>query len=250
MKSFLLVLALLPLLAFVSCERKEFAPVSQKAQTLISLTESGKVEVWPNEGILVVEIACSHMNLQKSKECVTGQDMALRKAYAALGIPDSMIAASQIKRQKEYDWLFKGGKTLKGYATKKGIQVEVVGLDKLDMAIDSTLGVKDAQLFVQYTHTQLDSLQNVAYLDAVARLQKRASEIQKSIGLGNCKILSIADKPIGVSAGVDAQAVSDMGFENPRKRDIAIQPKMNLRSFSDPGKMTIAAEASMLLGCD
>jgi uncharacterized protein YggE len=261
MKLLALALALLLLLSLASCERKEFLPPEK--QTLISLTENGKVEYYPDEGFLRLEVSCVKLNLQKSKECVAEQDNALRKAYAALGVPDSMVSSGPVSRRKVYDWVPKKGDVFKGYETEKSLSVEVVGLETLEAAIDATLGFKDVRLYgTSYSHTRYDSLKTAAYLNAISRLQERMEHIQKSVGLGKCKILSISDSPIGVSSEVETPS-------SPRKR--AGGGGLPSGGFNDgygqggagglsdllggvinakPSKKTVYAEASMLIGCD
>lgn len=234
----MITMSLLPcLLVLCHCKGNE-------SKITAKLTETGSVAVYPNKGILELDITCLDLNIEKSKQCVVATDNALRAQLKSIGISGYDIHSGSITRQREYAWE-KETRKLTGYRTSKTMSIEVEGIEKLESSIDLAFGFKEISITSTfYSHTKYDSLKTEAYIAAIAKLKNRSESIRKTIGSKHCEIIEVSDNPMELSVQtLNPRFANDMANTANFKNE---SNELN----AQPGKMVIEAKASMAIQCE
>jgi uncharacterized protein YggE len=219
-----------------------FAADNPQNQIIITLSESGFAETFPDKGILDLEISCMHKDIAKSRECVVAIDTQLLKKLKEAGVKTEDIHAGAIRRHKSHKWEH-DRQVFEGYQTTKQISLEAIGINVMEKALDAVLDHEKISLHnTSYGHTKIDSLKTAAYLDAITRLKTRSEAVRQALASKQCDILAISD-------GQVSEFPTPQPLADGMARSMMVLKEASSPISAQPGKIKIEVTASMKVGC-
>jgi len=159
----------------------------------IILESQGKVEVLPDEASFYINLSCLDKSITTAKQCLVDKSNALIDQLTAFGIKKEDIQTTAVDLQKSYEWT-NNSQVFVGYRSSTSVHVKMRDINKLDEVYTQLLDNQNLELSgLSYTHSQMDSLKNEAYLDALKKAGVRADKLITELPEKNKEILRISN---------------------------------------------------------
>ncbi len=179
-------------LAFVfgSCS-PEGEPDSRR--TVVSLRASGELEVPPDEATLTIYLSGQRSNAKAAKAYLIALSNTLRDTLASFGVSPEHIQTLNVSLQRSYTWR-NNSQVFTGYSGSTSMIVRVTDLGRLDEIYDDLLDRRELDTYgPQYGHSNLDSLRNVAYLQALDQAEVLGEALQSRLSAKHRTVRAIGN---------------------------------------------------------
>lgn len=217
---------LLPLLAVItllSCQNNP-AVAPSKFKTMM-LRSSGQVEVLPDMATFSINLNCLSKSAKSSKQCLVEKSNALHDQLLAFGIDEKDLLTTSVDLRKSYRWQ-NGTNVFEGYSSSSSLHVTVRNLDKLDEIYTELLEIRNLDLRgLQYSHTALDSLNNVAYQNALENANVLSDKLLEKLPETKKEVLKVGNVELSSSLpnNQNEYKAEEMGYNaNVRKSNVSI----------------------------
>lgn len=185
------------LLALQACNSN--TPYQRQQSKIIMLESTGEVSVQPDEAGITIYLNCLDKDIKKSKECLVEKSEALNKLFAEYDIKKEDIMTTSISRDKEYEWIrsYNGSpskRIFKGYRSSVTTSITVKDLKVLEELYPELLEDEDINVHgLSFTHSNMDSLNNAAYMNAADKADILADQLVERMGASKKEILRIGN---------------------------------------------------------
>ncbi len=167
MKSLSLILTVLML---ISCNpRNDYKTIFLKT--------SGSVEIAPNEASIILNASCVNMDIKQAKVCLIDITSNLNDDLTSFGIQKEDILTTDVNLSKDYIWS-NNSEVFNGYRASTTTSVKVRDLKIMDELYSKLLSNEKLTIgSLSYSHSKMDSINGVAYLNALENANKLAEQI-------------------------------------------------------------------------
>ncbi|QNR23273.1 SIMPL domain-containing protein [Croceimicrobium hydrocarbonivorans] len=191
------LIALFSLLLLVSCQNNS-TPAHSKFKTIL-LRSEGEVETLPNQASFYIRLECLDFSIKKSKQCLIDKSNELNDKLLALGVDQDDILTTAVDLDKSYRWQ-NSSQIFEGYKSSTRIYLTVKDIDKLDEIYTELLENRNLDLGgLSYSHSEIDSLKNEAYLNALKKAGELSDKLLEQIPETKKEILKIGNVEISAS---------------------------------------------------
>lgn len=188
------LLHFLPLVLLAACQANE-ARQRQTHKTLM-IKASGEVETLPNEARFSVQLSCLDKSVAEAKECLVQKSNELNKKLLQAGLKQEDILTTSVDLEKSYSWE-RNSRVFEGYRSSTTLYVTVKDLEKLDLLYTDLLENPNLEIGgLSYSHSQLDSLKNDAYVKALRNAKKLAAKLTTELPQKDLEILKVGNVAI------------------------------------------------------
>lgn len=143
----------------------------------ILLKTSGQVEAEPDEASISIQINCVDKNIESAKKCLINKSNALNEKIIGYGISKEDILTTRINLVKDYIWL-NNSNVFNGFNASTTINVMIRDLNLLDDLYTNLLSNEELTIgSLTYNYSQIDSLNEIAYLMALDKANSIADEL-------------------------------------------------------------------------
>ena len=148
-----------------------------------------------------VNLSCLKSKVADARDCLVEQSNELTATLTDAGIPPADILTAAVNLNKEYDWT-RNGQVFKGYRGSTSLLVTVEDLAVLGDLYTELLEDGQLDLYgLQYGHSRMDSLRNVAYLRALGQANALADQLAGQLPGGETRrIVAISNVDTRASA--------------------------------------------------
>ncbi|NER10155.1 Uncharacterized conserved protein YggE, contains kinase-interacting SIMPL domain [Muriicola jejuensis] len=197
----------------------------QNPPKTIMLKSVGEIETLPNMASFRANLSCVESTVLAAKECLVVKSNALTDQLKGFGIAPKDILTTNVELNKKYRW-DNGEQVFIGYESSTSIVVTVRSMDSLPMIYSTLLENENLNLGgLSYSHSDINGLENKAYLDALSKANALADELLSQLPETEKAISRISNVTPEVSFPVnDMQRNSVMNLEMDMKQggDIAV----------------------------
>lgn len=160
---------------------------------LVNIEASGEIQLVPDIASIVVNVSCTNKDLSKSTECTK---MSIDELFALLNehkVNRDDYHSSRIRLEKEYIWK-SNSQVFNGYKSSSTINILFRDLETMSVVITKIMTMKNASLFnLNYSHSEIDSFANKAYLEAFDNSRTLANEIKDKLGGKSVEVSQISN---------------------------------------------------------
>lgn len=148
---------------------------------MVNIKASGEMELVPDMAGLAVDVSCTNKDLSKSNECVKKNIDDLFTLLNEHKIDKDDYHSSRINLEKEYIWK-RNSQVFHGYKSSSTINILFKDLDIMSAVITKIMTMKNASMYgLNYSHSEIESFTNKAYLKALDNAKTLAEEIRKKL---------------------------------------------------------------------
>jgi uncharacterized protein YggE len=177
---------ILSVILLISCNPK-------KDYKTILLKTSGIVEVAPDEASLSLNLSCVDKNIEQAKACLVNISSMLNEDLLNFGIKKEDILTTNVNLNKDYVWI-NNSNIFNGYQASTTTRVTIRDLAILDEVYTKLLSNEKLTIgSLSYNHSRLDSINEVAYLNALENANKLADKILSRLPEKNKSITQISN---------------------------------------------------------
>ena len=177
---------ILSFILLISCSPK-------KDYKTILLKTSGIVEVAPDEASLSLNLSCVDKNIEQAKACLVSISSMLNDDLLNFGIKKEDILTTNVNLNKDYVWI-NNSNIFNGYLASTTTRVTIRDLTILDEVYIKLLSNEKLTIgSLTYNHSRLDSINEVAYLNALENANKLADKILSRLPEKNKAITQISN---------------------------------------------------------
>ncbi len=178
----------------------------------IMIESVGKVETMPNEASFYINLSCLDKSVATAKECLVKQSNDLMSKLLGYGIKKEDILTTSVDLQKSYKWM-NNSQVFEGYRSSTTIHVKMRDLDKLDIVYTDLLENQNLELGgLSYSHSEMDSLKNDAYVNALKKADVLAEKFLSELPEKSKEILKIGNVQITSSVPSPQQKMANTGM--------------------------------------
>lgn len=157
------------------------------------LRTTGEISVQPDQASITIYLNCSDRNITKSKKCLVHNSEKLNDLIRSYGIDSKDIITTSISQSKEHKWV-KNSYVFSGYHSSLSTHLTVRDLNVLEKLYPQLLEDKNLNIgALQYSHSNLDSLSNLAYEDALKRSNSLADMLLINMDKSKKEIIRIGN---------------------------------------------------------
>ncbi len=187
------------LLAIVGCQRSAGVDPSFKT---IMIKSVGEIETVPNEATFQISLYCLDRSVKISKNCLVLKSNELTAKLQSMGIKKEDILTTSVTMDKSYTWR-NNSNVFDGYRSATSLIVKVKNIETLDEIYTELLENRNLEIGgLSYSHSQIDSLKNEAYAQALKKsgiladklLEKLPEDEKEVLKIGNVEITSSMPK--------------------------------------------------------
>lgn len=191
------IIIILSLFAILSCNNNTLhEPTKFKT---IMIKSVGEVEALPNTATFHIDLYCLNKSIKASKNCLVEKSNELRDKLLTFGINKDDILTTSVDMHKSYTWKNKSSVFL-GYRSSSTVFVTVKNIEKLDEIYTELLENRNLNLGgLNYSHSDIDSLKNEAYLNALQKSNILTDKLLEKIPETKKEILKIGNVEISAS---------------------------------------------------
>jgi len=180
------VLFILPFVLLLSCNPKN-------DYKTILLKASGTVEIAPNEASIMITASCLNIDIKQAKSCLIDITSNLDNDLRDFGIQKEDILTTNVNLNKQYIWS-NNSEVFNGYSASTTTIVRVRDLKILDELYTNLLSNDKLSLgSLTYSHSKMDSINNMAYIKALENANKLADQILTQLPEKNKSILQVSN---------------------------------------------------------
>jgi len=194
MKHLILTLTILSLLG---CQRN---PDRQAAKfKTIMIKSEGEVGTAPDIASFYVNLECLNLSIEASKNCLVEKSNELMAELRSHGIAEDDIVSTSLNMRKSYTWR-NSSNVFQGYESSSQVFVTLRDLGKIEGIYTKLLANPNLDLGgLNYSHSQMDSLKNEAYVNALVKAGKLSDKILNKLPEKEKEILKIGNVQISSS---------------------------------------------------
>ena len=182
---------------FVGCQSTSIVEQS-KFKTLM-IKADGEVETLPNMASFYIDLSCLDLSITESKKCLEDKSNELTKKLLSYNIKKEDIMTTAITLNKSYKWV-NNSRVFEGYRSTTQTIVTVRDLEKLSIIYSDLLENKNLTLAgLNYSHSDLDSLKNEAYVKALEKADVLADKLLSKLPENSKEVLKIGNVKISSS---------------------------------------------------
>ncbi len=171
----------------------------EKDHKAILLATTGTVEIAPDEASMIINTNCVNPDINQAKACLIDITSNLDSELANFGIQKKDILTTGVNLSKEYVWS-NNSEVFAGYRASTTISVRVRDVTILDDLYSELLGNEKLVIgSLTYSHSNMDSINNVAYLKALDNANKLADQILSQLPEKNKTITQVSNFEISRS---------------------------------------------------
>lgn len=193
------LLYFLMIISLIGCVTKE------NFKTII-LKTTGYIEVKPDEASIQIQINCIDKNLEIAKNCLLEKSNGLIATLTQFGIQAQDILTTRVDLNKDFIWQ-NNSYVFNGYSASTSANVMIRDLKVLETLYPELLS--NDQLTIgglTYQHSKIDSLNEMAYLNALDNANKLADKILSTLPEKNKMITEISNIEISkIDNNINAQ---------------------------------------------
>ena len=225
MKKTIGIIYLIIALIFQSCNSGN-QPVEKSGIKTMLIKSNGEVSVQPDEAMIIIHLECINKNIKIAKECLIDKSEKLNKSILDFGIKQEDILTTSINQSKEYRWI-NNSSIFVGYKSSMTTKLTIRDLKILEelyteLLLNENISVGN----LSYSHSNIDSLNNVAYQKALENANNIADQLllkmkeseKEIIRIGNMNLPSVQDNSV---YGYDKTAnfeIKELGADKSRIR--------------------------------
>lgn len=200
------LIAVLIILVITGCQSRE--PRPGKFKTLM-IKSVGEVETLPDVASFRIQLTCLNQSIKSSKQCLIDKSNELNNKLLAFGISKEDILTSSVDMNKSYTWN-RSTRIFEGYISSTVVYVKVKDLNKLDEIYTELLENRNLEISgLSYSHSNLDSLKNEAYLNALKSSNVLADKLVNELPESKKEIIKIGNVEISSSLPESAKFTGD-----------------------------------------
>lgn len=182
---------------FVGCQSTAIVE-SSKFKTLM-IKADGEIETTPNMASFYIDLSCLDASISVAKQCLEDKSNELTKKLLSYNIKKEDIMTTAIILNKSYKWM-NNSRVFEGYRSSTQTIVTVKNLESLSILYSDLLENKNLTLGgLNYTHSDLDSLKNEAYVKALEKAEMLADKLISKLPENNKEVLKIGNVKISSS---------------------------------------------------
>jgi uncharacterized protein YggE len=160
---------------------------------IILLKSTGEVAVKPNEASISITLECNDMNIKNSKDCLITKSNKLNEDLLKFGIKQKDILTTAINQYKNYNWE-NNSNVFTGYKSSMTTLVTIRDFKILENLYAGLLTNENITVGnLSYSHSNMDSLNNLAYQNALDKSNVLAEQLLKKMDKSEKEILRIAN---------------------------------------------------------
>ncbi len=157
------------------------------------LRAEGEVSAAPDMATFRIDLNCLKPKVTDAKSCLVEQSQSLLTALKGFGIPDKDLQTLAVNLNKSYTWR-NNSQVFEGYRASTTLVVTVCNLDRLDEIYSELLEKRQLELStLEYAHSRLDSLSNLAYVQALAKADQLAEALIMSLPTKQKTVVAIGN---------------------------------------------------------
>lgn len=157
------------------------------------LESLGQISYEPNEAYIAIGLSCIDKNISKSKDCLLTKAEELQKLIKSHGIEEKHIITTSVRQSKSHKWK-NNSQVFEGYNSSLSLQLSIKNLKVLEDLYPALLSKENISLGqLSYTHSNMDSLQTLAYQNAVDKANKLADDLLFKMPESKKEILKIGN---------------------------------------------------------
>jgi uncharacterized protein YggE len=208
------VFLILPFVMLISCNPKN-------DYKTILLKASGTVEIAPNEASIIITASCLNSDIKQAKSCLIDITSNLDDDLRGFGIQKEDILTTNVNLNKQYIWS-NNSQVFNGYSASTTTSVRVRDLKMLDELYSNLLSNDKLSVgSLTYSHSKMDSINNIAYIRALENANRLADQILTQLPEKNKSILQVSNFEITKS-----ESKSEIKYE--RLDEAEVLSKSNL----------------------
>jgi len=220
MKRTIGIIFLIIALTFQSCNSGN-QPVEKSRIKTMLIKSNGEVSVLPDEAMIIIHLECVNKNIKIAKECLIDKSEKLNKSVLDFGIKQEDILTTSINQSKEYRWI-NNSSVFVGYKSSMTTQLTIRDLKILeelytDLLLNENISVGN----LSYSHSNMDSLNNVAYQKALENANNIADQLllkmneteKEIIRIGNMNLPSVQNNSAYKYESEDNFEIKELGAD-------------------------------------
>ncbi len=169
------------------------APQNKSNAPLLRFQGNGEVEVQANQASVNISLNALHPNFQTARKSLLEEAAKLDKLLDELGVPKSDRTTHTIQVGKEYDWTDRG-QVFKGYRHTYNLSVLFKDIAVMEKAYPLLMEHPDWNTgYISYSHSNMDSLEQVAHKLALAKATALAEVMADQAGMKNIRVMQVAN---------------------------------------------------------
>jgi len=191
------IIGILSLVILVSCQNNPTVE-SSKFKTIM-IKSLGEVETLPNMATFHINLSCLDKSIMNAKKCLVDKSNELHEKLQTFGIDKDDILTTTVNMDKSYVWE-NNSNVFEGYRSSTTVFITVRNIDKLDEIYTELLENGNLELNgLSYSHSEIDSLKNEAYVNALEKAEVLADRLLEQIPETKKEILKIGNIEISAS---------------------------------------------------
>jgi uncharacterized protein YggE len=199
-------------LSLFGCNESDY-----KKPVLLNINASGEIEVVPDIAAITVNVSCTNKDLSKSNDCTKKSIDELFTLLDEHKILKEDYHSSRINLEKEYIWR-KNSQVFNGFKSSSSINILFKNLEIMSSVLTKTMTMRNVEVFnLNYSHSNIDTLTNKAYLEALDNSNNLANEFKNKLNAKSVEILEInntsdnfsSHESKGLAKGYNSRAQKD-----------------------------------------
>jgi len=225
MKKFIYIIFALSL---IGCGNSE-----HKKSVLLNISASGDIEVIPDIASITVNVSCLDKNLNNSNTCTKKRIKKLFKLFEQHKILKKDYHSSRVNLTKEYTWR-KNSQVFAGYKSSSTINVLFRDLEYMSKTLTKTMLMKNIDVSnLKYSHSNIDSLANDAYLEAMNNSNSLVNKIKDKLKGQSVEIIEISN------TSNEFSSIESKGYEADSYRSKAVRKNEISTIQINPGSLKL-----------
>lgn len=157
------------------------------------LKSAGTVQYLPNEAYLSLHISCLDKDITASKDCLLKQAEELKSLIKGCKISDEDVYTNAVRQSKSYSWKH-SSQVFEGYSSNMSLDLKISNIKLLDTLYPTLLTKEDVNIgYLSFSHSNIDSLNNVAYQNAVSNANRDADNLLSKMKERHKEVLKIGN---------------------------------------------------------
>ncbi len=184
-----------------------------KKSVLLNISATGEIEVIPDIASITVHVSCLNKNLSKSNNCTKKRITKLFTLLEQHKILKKDYHSSRVNLAKEYIWQ-KNSQVFTGYKSSSTINILFRDLDNMSKVLTKTMLMKNIDVSnLSYSHSNIDSLANDAYLEAIKNSRTLVNKIKDNLNGQTVEVLEISNTSNGFS-GIESKRYESANYRS------------------------------------
>lgn len=168
-------------------------PASDKKAVLINIQSSGEMQLKPDSASITVNISCTNKDLPTSSACVSKNINFLFSVLEKNNISRDDYHSSRINLEKEHVWQ-NNSQIFNGYKSSSTVNILFKNLDIMSETVTALMSMEKAEISnLAYTHSDVESYTNKAYLKALDNSRVLADELRVKFNGSAVEVVQISN---------------------------------------------------------